>query len=100
MDTSYYRSRFKLFHELMLNKVRHVLLISTSYEAWSMEEDGRLSEQIIHEYRGLNLSRPPRVTWVSSTSQALESLETESVRLILHIDIRNTQPLGKVGESY
>ena len=43
-------SRFKVFHELMRNKVEHILLISTSYEAWIMEEDRRLSEQIINEY--------------------------------------------------
>ncbi|WP_457576517.1 PEP/pyruvate-binding domain-containing protein [Desulfomarina sp.] len=64
-------SRFKLFHELMRHKVRHILLISTPYEAWIMEQDCRLSEQIVHEYSGLNLSHPPRLTWVSSTEEAL-----------------------------
>ena len=52
-------SRFKVFHELMRNKVEHILLISIPYEAWIMEKDCRLSEQIINEYRGLNLSQPP-----------------------------------------
>jgi hypothetical protein len=65
-------SRFKLFHELMPTKVQHIMLISTSYEAWIMEEDSRISEQIVTEYRGLNLSRPPRLTWVSSLGEALE----------------------------
>ncbi len=65
-------SRFKLFHELMLTKVQRILLIGTSYEAWIMEEDSRISEQIVNEYRGLNLSRPPRLTWVSSLTEALE----------------------------
>ncbi len=65
-------SRFKLFHELMLTKVQRILLIGTSYEAWIMEEDCRISEQIVNEYRGLNLSRPPRLTWVSSLAEALE----------------------------
>lgn len=64
-------SRFKLFHELMPTKVRHIMLISTSYEAWIMEEDCRISEQIVNEYRGLNLSHPPRLTWVSSLDEAL-----------------------------
>jgi len=64
-------SRFKLFHELMPTKVQNILLISTSYEAWIMEEDSRISEQIVTEYRGLNLSRPPRLTWVSSLDEAL-----------------------------
>lgn len=65
-------SRFKLFHELMPTKVQRILLISTSYEAWIMEEDSRISEQIVTEYRGLNLSRPPRLTWASSLEEALD----------------------------
>jgi Pyruvate phosphate dikinase, AMP/ATP-binding domain len=65
-------SRFKLFHELMQIKVQRILLIGTSYEAWILEEDCRISEQIVNEYRGLNLSRPPRLTWVSSLDEALE----------------------------
>lgn len=36
--------RFKLFHELMSRKVREILLISTPYDAWVMEEDCRLSK--------------------------------------------------------
>ncbi|MCP4688221.1 MAG: hypothetical protein GY859_09230, partial [Desulfobacterales bacterium] len=40
--------RFKLFHELMANKIRDVLLVSTPYDAWIMEEDCRLSERIKH----------------------------------------------------
>ena len=56
--------KFKVFHELMARKVRDILLVSTPYDAWIMEEDCRLSERIIHEYRGLNLSNPPRITWV------------------------------------
>lgn len=65
-------SRFKLFHELMQIKVQRILLIGTSYEAWILEEDCRISEQIVNEYRGLNLSRPPRLTWVSSLDEAVE----------------------------
>ncbi|MCG8616348.1 MAG: phosphoenolpyruvate synthase/pyruvate phosphate dikinase [Desulfobacterales bacterium] len=78
-------SRFKLFHKLMSRKVRHILLISTSYEAWIMEEDCRLSEQIINEYRGLNLSRPPQLTWVSSTEMAVEKIGSRSFDLVIVI---------------
>ena len=65
-------SRFKLFHELMQIKVQRILLIGTSYEAWILEEDCRISEQIVNEYRGLNLSRPPRLTCASSLDEALD----------------------------
>ncbi len=66
--------RFKIFHELMNKKVRDVLLISSPYDAWIMEEDCRLSEAIINEYRGLNLSHPPRLHWVSTTETVLSDL--------------------------
>ncbi len=76
-------SRFKLFHELMLTKVQRILLIGTSYEAWIMEEDCRISEQIVNEYRGLNLSRPPRLTWVSSLDEALTQFPTLPFDLVI-----------------
>lgn len=71
--------RFKTFHELMAWKVREILLVSTPYHAWIMEEDCRLSERIINEYRGLNLSHPPRLTWVSSAEKALDLLEGKAI---------------------
>ncbi len=75
--------RFKIFHELMANKVRDVLLVSTPYDAWIMEEDVRLSERIIHEYRGLNLSNPPRLTWVSSVHEAIATLEKKKFDMVI-----------------
>ena len=80
---SEYDSRFKLFHELMGRKVRHILLVSTPYDAWIMEEDCRLSERIVNEYRGLNLSQPPRLTWVASAEEALSALESRSFDLVI-----------------
>lgn len=75
--------RFKLFHELMSKKVREILLISTPYDAWVMEEDCRLSEAIINEYRGLNLSEPPRLNWASSTDAALMALDNKKLDLVI-----------------
>jgi DNA-binding NarL/FixJ family response regulator len=76
-------SRFKLFHELMACKVRNILLVSTPYDAWIMEEDCRLSERIVNEYRGLNLSQPPRLTWVSSAEAALAALDDKPFDMVL-----------------
>jgi len=76
-------SRFKLFHELMARKVGHILLVSTPYDAWIMEEDCRLSERIVNEYRGLNLSKPPRLTWVASAAQALAEIESSSFDMVI-----------------
>ncbi len=65
---------FKTFFELMAVKVNEILLVSSPYDAFIMEEDGRLAQRIIQEYQGLNLSRPPRVTWVSTAQEALAAL--------------------------
>ena len=78
-----YDPRFKIFHELMARKIREVLLVSTPYDAWIMEEDVRLSERLIHEYRGLNLSNPPRLTWVSSVEEALKALEDKKFDMVI-----------------
>jgi CheY-like chemotaxis protein len=75
--------RFKIFHELMARKVRDILLVSTPYDAWILEEDCRLSERIIHEYRGLNLSNPPRFTWVSSAQEALAVLDQKKFDMVI-----------------
>jgi CheY-like chemotaxis protein len=75
--------RFKVFHELMAKKVRDILLVSTPYDCWIMEEDCRLSERIIHEYRGLNLSNPPRFTWVATAEGALAAIDQKKFDLVI-----------------
>ena len=74
---------FKVFHELMAKKVKNILLVSTLYDAFIMEEEGRLAERIIHEYRGLNLSRPPRLTWVSTAHEAINALSHHPFDLVI-----------------
>ena len=75
--------RFKVFHELMRRKVREVLLVSTPYDAWSMEEEGRLAEEVIREYRGLNLSSPPRLRWASGKREALAAMANHEFDLTI-----------------
>ncbi|WP_457551435.1 PEP/pyruvate-binding domain-containing protein [Desulfobacula sp.] len=86
MDTSaksIKATSLKIYHELMANKVGDILLVSCPYDAFIMEEEGRLSTRIINEYKGLNLSKPPRLTWVSSASEAFKRLEEKKFDLIL-----------------
>jgi hypothetical protein len=78
-----FNTPFKLFHELMAWKVTEILLVSTPYDAWVLEEDCRLSERVISEYQGLNLSRPPRLTWVPSAQEALNQLEQRRFDMVL-----------------
>lgn len=74
---------FKVFYDLMAKRVSEILLVSSPYDAFIMEEDGRLAERIIHEYRGLNLTRPPRLTWVSTAQEALNKLARQKFDLVL-----------------
>ena len=82
-NTSTKVTPLKLYHELMANKVGDILLVSCPYDAFIMEEEGRLSTRIINEYKGLNLSKPPRLTWVSSAEEAFQKLEKKKFDLIL-----------------
>jgi len=89
---------FKVFHELMAKKVTEILLVSSPYDAFIMEEEGRLAERIIHEYRGLNLSRPPMLTWVSTAQEALNALSHKEFDLVItmpRLDDMDAFGLGK-----
>lgn len=74
---------FKVYYDLMAKRVTEILLVSSPYDAFIMEEDGRLAERIIHEYRGLNLTRPPRLTRVSTAAEAFEMLSRRRFDLVI-----------------
>lgn len=71
------------FNELMQRRIHSVLLIASPYDAFTMEEDGRVEEQLYFEYVALNLSSPPRVTRVNDTSEALAVLAVKKFDLII-----------------
>ncbi|RUM46464.1 MAG: phosphoenolpyruvate synthase/pyruvate phosphate dikinase, partial [Desulfocapsa sp.] len=74
---------FKIFHELMPFKVQEILLVSSPYDAFIMEEDGSLATRLLNEYLGLNLSGAPRITLVSSGREAIERLRRQSFELVI-----------------
>ena len=74
---------FKIFHELMPFKVQEILLVSSPYDAFIMEEDGSLATRIINEYQGLNLSGAPRITLVPSGKEAIERLRRQTFQLVI-----------------
>lgn len=86
-ELNYYYNKFKygedIFHKLMHWRVRDILLVSTFYDAFIFEQDGRLSEQIFGEYRQLNLSTAPRITSVPTGSEALKKIKTHSYDLVI-----------------
>ena len=71
------------FQNLMQRRIFNVLLVASPYDAFMMEEDGRVEEQLYFEYVALNLSSPPRVTRVSRPAEAEELLSTKHFDLII-----------------
>ena len=71
------------FQNLMQRRIFNVLLIASAYDAFMMEEDGRVEEQLYFEYTSLNLSSPPRVTRVLNSAEALEVMAVKSFDLVI-----------------
>ncbi len=76
-------SQFNIYHELMARKIRKILLVFSPYDAFIMEQEGSLTSKIVSEYRGLNLSHPPRLTGASTTSEAIQLVSENSFDLII-----------------
>ena len=66
-----YGTRFQGFQNLMRHRIRDVLLVSSLYDLYLFEEDGRFDELISNEYQRLNLSHSPELTRVSSGKEAI-----------------------------
>jgi len=71
------------FANLMTHRVYNVLLFASKYDAFVLEEDGRIDEQIFNEYTSLNLRYPPRFTLVSNEDEANALLHERTFELII-----------------
>ena len=61
------------YQDLMQYRIHEILLVSSPYDAFILEEDGKLTEQILSEYIGMNLSYAPRVWNAHSAKNAIGS---------------------------
>jgi hypothetical protein len=71
------------FANLMNHRIYNVLLYASKYDAFVLEEDGRIDEQIFNEYTSLHLRYPPRFTLVSTEEEANSLLNERSFELII-----------------
>ena len=71
------------FSTLMRKRIYNVLLVSSVYDAFMLEEDGRIEEQIFYEYMTLNLRYPPRFFNTTSEKGAFRVLEEEDIDLVV-----------------
>jgi CheY-like chemotaxis protein len=67
----------------MKKRIYHVLLISSAYDAFMLEDDGRVDEQIFNEYVSLNLRYPPQFIQATTEEKAFEILEEHNIDLII-----------------
>ena len=71
------------FANLMNKRIYNVLLVATKYDAFMLEDDGRVDEQIFNEYTSLSLRYPPRFTQVTTEEEALNELANRNFELII-----------------
>ena len=92
------------FQDLMGHRIHEILLVASPYDAFILEEDGHLTEQILTEYIGMNFNYAPRVTRVSTGYQAMRVIKEKKFDLIilmLRIEDQDPISLGKrIKESF
>lgn len=71
------------FDKLMQKRIYKVLLICSSYDAFMLEEDGRIDEQIFNEYVSLSLRYPPVFIQAHTAREVLKVLQEERIDLII-----------------
>jgi len=71
------------FHKLIPFRVQHVLLVSSLYESFILEEEGLVHELVTSEYLDMNLSHAPRVSRVSTGQEALAFIRWQQVDLVI-----------------
>ena len=71
------------FVDLMRRRIFNVLLVANPYDAFMLEDDGRVDEKIFDEYAKLGLRYPPRFVQVASEEEAKKELKRTSFELVI-----------------
>ena len=71
------------FINLMRRRIFNVLLVANPYDAFMLEDDGRVDEKIFDEYAKLGLRYPPRFVQVASQEEAERELRRTSFELVI-----------------
>lgn len=96
----FFSKRIQNFHKLMRFKVRDILLVSSLYDSYLFEEDGRLYELIRQEYQAFNFNHSPDITHVSSGKDAIELALNDSrydmIITTLHVEDMHAVQFAKM----
>ena len=71
------------FVDLMQKRICNVLLIANPYDAFMLEDDGRIDEKIFTEYAKLGLRFPPRFIQVSTEAEARKKMLYGDIDLVI-----------------
>ena len=71
------------FVNLMTRRIFNVLIVANPYDAFMLEDDGRIDEKLFDEYSELGMRYPPSFTQVSTTEEADQVLKTTDVDLVI-----------------
>lgn len=71
------------FVNLMMRRIYNVLIVANPYDAFMLEDDGRVEEKIYNEYVELGLRYPPTFTQVSTIAEAERALATMQIDLVI-----------------
>jgi DNA-binding NarL/FixJ family response regulator len=78
-----YFSNDSSFELLMQRRIYRILLICSKYDAFMLEEDGRIDEQIFNEYVSLNLKHPPFIIKAHNETEAFKKLSENDIDLVI-----------------
>ncbi len=78
-----YLPKYQAYRYLMQNRINEILLVSSIYDSFIIEEDVRLADQIFEEFHNLNLRTLPHIFRASSVSRALELLKERKFDLVI-----------------
>jgi CheY-like chemotaxis protein len=78
-----YKPKYQNYHYLMRNRINEILLVSSTYDSFIIEEDARLSDQIFEEFHNLNLRTLPHIFRATSVDDALELLKERHFDLVI-----------------
>ncbi len=81
--TDSYEFKEITYEDLMQRRIINVLLICSNYDAFMLEEDGRINEKIFLEYTSKNLRYPPQFTKASSSDAAFRLMEEKHFDLVI-----------------
>ncbi|MBO7128424.1 MAG: phosphoenolpyruvate synthase [Prevotella sp.] len=71
------------FVNIMTRRIFNVLIVANPYDAFMLEDDGRIDEKIFDEYMELGMRYPPTFTQVSTTEEANQVLKTTDIDLVI-----------------